>query len=104
MKRWWNEQTSNYVLISWLFNKVDRSHFGIYNYLSLYSSSLSNFLLKFLGRLVDSKNNLNKINMLDIIRYGANHVFASKDSEITDEDIETILEKGENKVGLYYFG
>lgn len=50
------------------------------------------------GRLVDNKNALNKDDMLNIIRHGANHVFASKDSEITDEDIETILEKGENKV------
>lgn len=36
--------------------------------------------------------------MLNMIRHGANHVFASKDSAITDEDIETILEKGETKV------
>ncbi|XKL63332.1 hypothetical protein PGB90_005696 [Kerria lacca] len=49
------------------------------------------------GRLVDNKNALNKDDMLNIIRHGANHVFASKDSEITDEDIETILEKGEHK-------
>lgn len=38
--------------------------------------------------------------MLNIIRHGANHVFASKDSEITDEDIDTILQKGEHKVML----
>lgn len=36
--------------------------------------------------------------MLNMIRHGANHVFASKDSEITDEDIDTILERGEAKV------
>lgn len=51
------------------------------------------------GRLVDSKSSaLNKDEMLNMIRHGANHVFASKDSEITDEDIDTILEKGEAKV------
>ncbi|KAJ8871780.1 hypothetical protein PR048_028120 [Dryococelus australis] len=50
------------------------------------------------GRLVDSKQNqLNKDEMLNMIRHGANHVFASKDSEITDEDIDTILMKGEAK-------
>lgn len=50
------------------------------------------------GRLVDNKQNqLNKDEMLNMIRHGANHVFASKDSEITDEDIETILMKGEAK-------
>lgn len=37
--------------------------------------------------------------MLSIIRHGATHVFASKESEITDEDIDAILERGEKKVG-----
>lgn len=50
------------------------------------------------GRLVDNKANaLNKDEMLNMIRHGANHVFASKDSEITDEDIDVILAKGEEK-------
>ncbi|XP_021935559.1 chromatin-remodeling complex ATPase chain Iswi isoform X2 [Zootermopsis nevadensis] len=50
------------------------------------------------GRLVDNKQNqLNKDEMLNMIRYGANQVFASKDSAITDEDIDTILQKGESK-------
>ncbi|KAL3265822.1 hypothetical protein HHI36_010018 [Cryptolaemus montrouzieri] len=50
------------------------------------------------GRLADSKaQNLNKDEMLNMIRHGANHVFASKDSEITDDDIDTILERGEAK-------
>ncbi|KAG5883525.1 hypothetical protein JTB14_019292 [Gonioctena quinquepunctata] len=50
------------------------------------------------GRLADSKGqSLNKDEMLNMIRHGANHVFASRDSEITDEDIDTILEKGEMK-------
>ncbi|XP_055382405.1 chromatin-remodeling complex ATPase chain Iswi [Condylostylus longicornis] len=49
------------------------------------------------GRLVDNRNQLNKDEMLNIIRFGANHVFASKESEITDEDIDTILERGEQK-------
>jgi hypothetical protein len=48
---------------------------------------------------VDNKQNqLNKDEMLNMIRYGANQVFASKDSAITDEDIDTILMKGEAKV------
>lgn len=46
----------------------------------------------------NQKNALNKDEMLNMIRHGANHVFQSKDSEITDEDIETILRKGEEKV------
>lgn len=53
------------------------------------------------GRLADSKGqSLNKDEMLNMIRHGANHVFASKDSEITDDDIDTILVKGEMKVSL----
>lgn len=51
------------------------------------------------GRLVDpSMNKLGKDEMLSIIRHGATHVFASKESEITDEDIDAILERGEKKV------
>lgn len=54
------------------------------------------------GRLVDNKTqSLNKDEMLNMIRYGANHVFASKDSEITDEDIDSILQKGEAKVSTF---
>lgn len=35
--------------------------------------------------------------MLDMIRHGADQVFASKDSTVTDEDIDTILQKAEQK-------
>jgi len=51
------------------------------------------------GRLVDQNTNkLGKDEMLSMIRHGADHVFASKDSEISDHDIDTLLEKGEQKV------
>lgn len=40
--------------------------------------------------------------MLQMIRHGATHVFASKESEITDEDIDGILERGAKKVSGYY--
>jgi SWI/SNF-related matrix-associated actin-dependent regulator of chromatin subfamily A member 5 len=50
------------------------------------------------GRLVDSAGNkLGKDEMLGMIRHGADHIFASKDCEITDEDIESILERGEKR-------
>lgn len=50
------------------------------------------------GRLSEaSGNKLAKEEMLSMIRHGANHIFASKDSDITDEDIDAILEKGEKK-------
>ena len=49
------------------------------------------------GRLVEQQNKLGKDEMLSMIRHGANHVFASKEGEITDEDIEKILERAEKK-------
>lgn len=51
------------------------------------------------GRLLDKSNNaLNKDEMLSMIRHGADHVFASKESDITDEDIDSILAKSESRV------
>jgi len=49
------------------------------------------------GRLMDGQNKLSKDDMLQMIRHGANHVFASKESEITDDDIDEILRQGEQK-------
>ncbi|KAK6173102.1 hypothetical protein SNE40_016626 [Patella caerulea] len=50
------------------------------------------------GRLVDqAANKLGKDEVLTMIRHGASHVFASKDSEITDEDVDEILAKGEQR-------
>uniref|UniRef100_A0A2I3GEI6 SNF2 related chromatin remodeling ATPase 1 n=1 Tax=Nomascus leucogenys TaxID=61853 RepID=A0A2I3GEI6_NOMLE len=50
------------------------------------------------GRLIDQQSNkLAKEEMLQMIRHGATHVFASKESELTEEDITTILERGEKK-------
>ena len=52
----------------------------------------------FLGRLIDQQSTkLGKDEMLQMIRHGATHVFASKDSELTEEDINTILERGDRK-------
>jgi SWI/SNF-related matrix-associated actin-dependent regulator of chromatin subfamily A member 5 len=56
------------------------------------------------GRLLDKNNSaLNKDEMLNMIRHGADHVFASKDSDITDEDIDTILAKSENRVSFHFY-
>lgn len=49
------------------------------------------------GRVIDQQKKLGKDEMLQMIRHGATHVFASKDSELTDEDIDTILERGAKK-------
>ena len=50
------------------------------------------------GRLVDPSMKVGKEEMLSMIRHGADAVFASKDEDITDDDIDGILKKGEKKV------
>ncbi|PAV81389.1 hypothetical protein WR25_06855 [Diploscapter pachys] len=49
------------------------------------------------GRLAEAQKTLGKDDMLNMIRHGAELVFASKDSTITDEDIDTILQRAEVK-------
>lgn len=49
------------------------------------------------GRLVDSNQKLDKDQMLNMIRHGANYVFSSKESDITDRDIDDVLREGERK-------
>uniref|UniRef100_A0A8C4N542 SNF2 related chromatin remodeling ATPase 1 n=1 Tax=Eptatretus burgeri TaxID=7764 RepID=A0A8C4N542_EPTBU len=50
------------------------------------------------GRLIDQQaNKIGKDEMLQMIRHGATHVFASRESEITDEDIDVLLERGEKR-------
>ncbi|CAI9270403.1 unnamed protein product [Lactuca saligna] len=45
-----------------------------------------------------SKSTINKDEMLQMMRFGAEMVFSSKDSTITDEDIDRIIAKGEKAV------
>jgi len=49
------------------------------------------------GKLSEQKNNLNKDEMLGMIRHGANFVFANKDGDFADEDIDKLLAEGEEK-------
>jgi SWI/SNF-related matrix-associated actin-dependent regulator of chromatin subfamily A member 5 len=49
------------------------------------------------GRLSEQKNNLGKDEMLGMIRHGANLVFANKDGDIEDADIDKLLEQGEQR-------
>jgi len=47
------------------------------------------------GRLQDSAaTKLGKGEVLQMIRHGAEKIFASKDATITDDDIDKILEQG----------
>lgn len=49
------------------------------------------------GRLQDKQAKLSKNDMLEMIRFGADQVFRTTDSTITDEDIDAILAKGEQR-------
>jgi SWI/SNF-related matrix-associated actin-dependent regulator of chromatin subfamily A member 5 len=49
------------------------------------------------GRLQDKQAKLTKNDMLEMIRFGADQVFRTTDSTITDEDIDAILAKGEQR-------
>jgi SWI/SNF-related matrix-associated actin-dependent regulator of chromatin subfamily A member 5 len=49
------------------------------------------------GRLVEQNKALSKDEMLSMIRFGADQIFSSKTSTITDEDIDIILGKGKER-------
>lgn len=49
------------------------------------------------GRLADNSNKVGKEEMLGWIRHGADQIFASKDSQVTDENIDEILKTAETK-------
>ncbi|VDI05425.1 adenosinetriphosphatase, partial [Mytilus galloprovincialis] len=49
------------------------------------------------GRLSDSSNKLGKGEVLNMIKHGASRIAASKDTDINDDDIDTILAKGEKR-------
>uniref|UniRef100_A0A5S6PYK1 Uncharacterized protein n=1 Tax=Trichuris muris TaxID=70415 RepID=A0A5S6PYK1_TRIMR len=49
------------------------------------------------GRLADAQKSLGKGEMLTMIRHGADQVFAGKESAITDDDIDVILSRSEEK-------
>jgi SWI/SNF-related matrix-associated actin-dependent regulator of chromatin subfamily A member 5 len=48
------------------------------------------------GRLVENTKSVNKDDLLSMVRYGAEMVFSSEPSKITEEDIDDIIKKGES--------
>lgn len=54
------------------------------------------------GRLTEAQKALGKDEMLTMIRHGADQVFANKDSDITDEDIDTLLQRSEQKTAVNF--
>jgi SWI/SNF-related matrix-associated actin-dependent regulator of chromatin subfamily A member 5 len=49
------------------------------------------------GRIADASKSLSKDEMSEMIRFGADKVFKSSDTDITEEDIDLILERGEER-------
>lgn len=49
------------------------------------------------GRLKDKDNKLSRDELLTAVRFGADKIFKSKDSSITDDDIDMILDAGKKK-------
>lgn len=47
------------------------------------------------GRLVENTKSVNKDDLLSMVRYGAEMVFSSAPTKITEEDIDAIIKKGE---------
>jgi len=49
------------------------------------------------GRLADKEKKLSKQDLLDTIKFGADKIFRSKESTITDDDIDLILQEGKKR-------
>jgi hypothetical protein len=49
------------------------------------------------GRLTQNASKVGKDDLLSMVKYGAEKVFSSEPTKITDEDIDAIITKGENE-------
>ncbi len=49
------------------------------------------------GRLLEKEKKMSKAELLDTVRFGADKIFRSKESSISDADIDLILEEGRKK-------
>jgi len=49
------------------------------------------------GRLAEQNSALNKNDLMSMVRFGADEIFNSKSSQITDDDIDVILKHGEDR-------
>ncbi|PSC72801.1 chromatin-remodeling complex ATPase chain [Micractinium conductrix] len=47
------------------------------------------------GRLVENTKSVNKEDLLNMVRYGAERVFSSEATNITEEDVDALIAKGE---------
>lgn len=49
------------------------------------------------GRLAEQNSAMSKDDLMSMVRFGADEIFSSKQSTLTDEDIETLLKRGEER-------
>jgi len=49
------------------------------------------------GRLAEQNTSVNKNDLMAMVRFGADEIFASKQKTLTDEDIDTLLKRGEER-------
>lgn len=49
------------------------------------------------GRLMEKDKKMSKQELLETLKFGADKIFRSKDTSITDDDIDTILEEGRRR-------
>ena len=49
------------------------------------------------GRLARKGDKLSRDDLIEAVRFGADKIFKSKDSSITDDDIDMILDAGKHK-------
>jgi len=76
----------------WLFNKGDWQNRKVS---ALYSDCFMHWFISDRIGIYLNYAAVNKDELLQMVRYGAEMVFSSKDSTITDEDIDRIIAKGE---------
>jgi len=50
------------------------------------------------GRLQENQKKLTKEDMLQAVKFGADAVFRSSESSISNEDIDTLIERGQKKM------
>mmetsp|Transcript_20123 Transcript_20123/g.59983 ORF Transcript_20123/g.59983 Transcript_20123/m.59983 type:complete len:858 (-) Transcript_20123:45-2618(-) len=49
------------------------------------------------GRLAEQNTSVNKQDLMAMVRFGADEIFASKSKQLTDEDIDVLLKRGEER-------
>jgi hypothetical protein len=81
----------SYSKADWQNRKVAFFFFSLHvNIFLSYTGTIINMFL-----LLCSLSAVNKDELLQMVRFGAEMVFSSKDSTITDEDIDRIIARGE---------